>query len=56
MSGGVGTFAVQIAKSFWAEVTVVGGTRNMDMARPIGAEHIIDYIQEISSKVGSGMI
>jgi NADPH:quinone reductase-like Zn-dependent oxidoreductase len=44
-SGGVGTFAVQIAKAFEAEVTAVCSARNMETARLIGADHVIDYAQ-----------
>jgi NADPH:quinone reductase-like Zn-dependent oxidoreductase len=50
--GGMGTFAVQIAKSFGAEVTGVDSTTKLDMLRSIGADHVIDYTQENYTKRG----
>jgi NADPH:quinone reductase-like Zn-dependent oxidoreductase len=51
-SGGVGTFAVQIARSFGAEVTAVCSARNLDTARSIGADHVIDYRREDFTQTG----
>src|ERR1019366_686540 len=51
-AGGVGTFAVQITKSFGANVTGVCSTRNVDLVQSIGADQVIDYTQQVCTKSG----
>jgi len=50
--GGMGTFGVQIAKSYGAEVTGVDSAKKLDMLRAIGADHVIDYVKEDYTKTG----
>ncbi len=51
-SGGVGTFAVQIANSLGAEVTGVCSTRNVDLVRSVGADHVVDHTREDFTRSG----
>ena len=53
-SGGVGTFAIQIAKAAGADVTGVGSTAKLDLVRILGADHVIDYTRDDITAGGRG--